>query len=286
MTMNRLLAAIALILAAPCIAAPDDPVIAPPKPAEWAALAKLPDWSGTWSPDIRDQVAQITTNPAPWKPEIHKQVDFWAHEEHEGRPRGLLVDCLPHGMPSLMLISHNAHEFLFTPGRVTLLGESDGNRLRRIWTDGRALPADPDPSFHGYSVGHWEGDTLVVETKGILPQVFLAISEAVGIPTGGDAVIHERIHLIEPDTLADDLVIEAPHILTRPWETRRLFHRTRKRSFEIVEGVCRQGDFEPTTDKWGNPTYTLTRQQDGNVLPPSDQPMSGQPASDRPTPNP
>lgn len=110
--------------------------------------------------------------------------------------------------------------------------------------------------------------------------------KAVGIPTGGDTVIHERIHLIEPDTLADDLVIEAPHILTHPWETRRLFHRTRKRSFEIVEGVCRQGDFEPTTDTWGNPTYTLTRQQDGNVLPPSDQPKSGQPASDRPAPNP
>ena len=72
--------------------------------------------------------------------------------------------------------------------------------------------------------------------------------------------------------MADDLVIEAPHILTRPWETRRLYHRTRKRSFEIVEGVCRQGDFEPTTDKWGNPVYTLPRQQDGNVLPPSDKP--------------
>ena len=130
------------------------------------------------------------------------------------------------------------------------------------------MPADPDPSFHGYSVGHWEGDTLAVETKGILPQVFLAISEAVAIPTGGDTVIHERIHLIAPDLLADDMTIDAPHILTKPWETRRLYRRTRKRSFEIIEGVCRQGDFEPGTDKWGNPIYTLTRQQDGNVLPP------------------
>ena len=257
------------VLATPVIAAPVDPVISAPTATQWAALAQLPDWSGVWLPDMRDQDAQADTNPPPWKPEVQKQADFWTHEEDAGRPRGLLVNCLPHGMPSLMLITHNATEFLFTPGRVTLLGESDGNRLRRIWTDGRAMPADPDPGFNGYSVGEWQGDTLVVETRGILPQVFLAVGEAVGIPTGGDTVIHERIHLISPDMLADDLVIDAPHILTRPWTTRRLFHRTRKRSFEIIEGVCRQGDFEPGTDKWGNPTYNPTRQQDGNVLPPS-----------------
>jgi len=262
------LALAALMIVTPVVAAQDATVV-PPAPADWAALAQLPDWSGTWLPDIRDQDAQVTTNPVPWRPDVAKQVAYWTAEEDAGRPRGLLVNCLPHGMPSLMLITHNAQEFLFTPGRVTLLGESDGNRLRRIWTDGRAMPADPDPGFHGYSVGHWQGDVLVVETKGILPQVFLAISEAVGIPTGGDTVIHERIHLIAPDTLADDLTIEAPHILTRAWETRRIYHRTRKRSFEIVEGVCRQGDFEPGTDRSGNPVYSLTRQQDGNVLPPN-----------------
>jgi len=269
MSAIRLLAALAMTIATPVFAAPDDVIIPAPTPAQWTALAKLPDWSGVWTPDVRDQNAQIASNPVPWKPEIQSQVDFWTSEEHAGRPRGLLVDCLPHGMPSLMLITHNAQEFLFTPGRVTLLGESDGNRLRRIWTDGRAMPADPDPSFNGYSVGHWDGDTLVVETTGILPQVYLAISEAVGIPTGGDAAVHERIHLIAPDTLADDLVIESPHILTHAWQTRRLYHRTRKRSFEIVEGVCRQGDFEPASDKWGNPIYIPTRQQDGNILPPN-----------------
>lgn len=268
---NATLSALALAIAATAAQAQTPPatdqVTPAPTAADWAAIAKLPDWSGTWVPDITDQVRQITTNPVPWKPEVQKQVDFWTNEEKEGRPRGLLLDCLPHGMPSLALITHNASEFLFSPGRVTLLGESDGNRLRRIWTDGRKLPDDPDPSFHGYSVGHWEGDTLVVETRGILPQVYLAISEAVGIPTGGDVVIHEKIHLIAPDTLADDLVIEAPHILTRPWETRRISYRNRKRSYEIVEGVCRQGDFEEATDKWGNPIYTPTHQQDGNILP-------------------
>ena len=169
---GKMLSAFVILTAVPTIAAPADPVIPAPSAAQWSALAQLPDWSGVWLPDIRDQDKQVESNPVPWKPEVQKQVDFWTHEEDTGRPRGLLVNCLPHGMPSLMLITHNATEFLFTPGRVTMLGESDGNRLRRIWTDGRAMPADPDPGFNGYSVGEWQGDTLVVETRGILPQVF------------------------------------------------------------------------------------------------------------------
>jgi hypothetical protein len=181
----------------------------------------------------------------------------------------LFVNCLPEGMPTWMLISHNAMEILFTPGRVTLLGESDGNRLRRIYTDGRGHPDDPDPTFHGHSIGHWEGDTLVVDTVGVAPEAYLAIGEAVGLPNNGDLHVVERIHLSAPDTLADELEITAPKILTGPWKTTRLFQRHRARKFDIVEGVCRQGDFRSAQDKQGNailvPAHTTA---DGNVLPP------------------
>ena len=71
-------------------------------------------------------------------------------------------------MPSWMLMTHNAMEILFTPGRITMLGEGDGNRMRRIYTDGRRHPEDPDLTIHGHSIGHWEGDTLVVDTVGII----------------------------------------------------------------------------------------------------------------------
>src|SRR6267142_443801 len=81
---------------------------------------------------------------------------------------------------------HTAKDILFTPGRVTMLGESDGNRLRRIYTDSRPHPADPDPTFHGHSIGHWEGQTLVVDTVGILPETYIAPSEGVGLPNNGD----------------------------------------------------------------------------------------------------
>ncbi|MEL1249549.1 hypothetical protein [Aurantiacibacter gilvus] len=239
-----------------------------PAPEEWAAIAELPDLSGTWSPDIRDQFAQMDTNPPNWLPHVQEQVDYLYAEEEAGRPKGLFIDCLPHGSPSLMAVTHNAIEFLVTPGRVTVLGESDGNRIRRIWTDGRDMPEDPDPSFDGYSVGYWNDGVLVVETAAILPQVYLAISEAVGIPNNGGMTVSERIHLLEPDLLAVDMVIDAPEILAEPYETRRLFHRRRQRSHEIEQGVCRRGDFIETEDEWGNAAWApATHDGMGNLLP-------------------
>ena len=86
-----LMAAIVLITAIPARAVPDDAVIAPPAAADWAALAHLPDWSGVWTPDIRDQDAQVETNPVPWTPALKKQVDFWTAEENAGRPHGVLI---------------------------------------------------------------------------------------------------------------------------------------------------------------------------------------------------
>lgn len=241
--------------ALPALAAEPEVADPPPQPKDWADLASLPDWSGTWFPVISDQVAQIRTNPPPWTPAAAAQIRQLTQEELDGRPRGLFVNCLPEGMPSWMLISHNAFEALLTPGRVTLLGESDGNRLRRIYTDGRPHPDDPDPTFHGHSIGHWEGGTLVVDTVGILPEAYLAISEAVGIPNDGGMHVVERLHLADPATLEDELEITAPHVLTAPWHTTRLFRRQRARKFDIVEGECLQGGLAESKDADGNAVF-------------------------------
>jgi len=259
--------AVAVLSHGAALAAAPEKDAGPPTAQAWADLARLPDWSGVWNPDFRDEVAQEHTNIPPWTPAVAAQVAQMHVEEKAGHPRGPFLNCLPEGMPSWMLISHNALEILFTPGRVTLLGESDGSRLRRIYTDGRAHSADPDPSFHGESIGHWEGDTLVVDTIGVLPQAYLAISESVAIPNNGDLHVTERLHLVGPDTLHDDLEITAPHVLTAPWKTTRTFSRERGRKFEIVEGECRQGDFTEQTDKDGNAVYVMQSQDEGNVVP-------------------
>ena len=141
-------------------------------------------------------------------------------------------------MPSWMLIAHNAIEILVTPGRITMLGEGDGNRLRRIYTAGRAHPEDPDLTFHGHSIAHWEGETLVIDTVGIAPQAYIAISEAAGIPNNGDMHIVERLHLAKPDVLNDDLEITAPKVLTTTWKTTRIFRLYSERQYEITVGEC------------------------------------------------
>jgi hypothetical protein len=241
----------------------------PPTAKDWADLAKLPDWSGVWNPKISDQFAQVKTNPPPWTPKALAQIAHMDAEERAGRPPPIFVNCLPEGMPSWMLVTHNAMEILFTPGRVTMLGESDGNRLRRIYTDGRSHPDSPDPTFHGHSIGHWEGQTLVIDTVGVVPQAYLAVSEAVGLPNNGDLHVVERIHLEGPDVLHDDLEITAPRLLARPWKTTRIFFRQRARKFDIVEGVCLEGSFGQAVDADGNSVYAPIRYDvGGNRLPP------------------
>jgi hypothetical protein len=261
--MAAMVVACAPLAALPAAAADQELIDAPPTAQDWQALAKLPDWSGVWTPVISDQVAQEKTNRPPWKPEIAKQIDHMYAEERAGRPFPIIDHCFPTGMPSWMLITHNAFEILFTPGRVTILGEGDGNRLRRIYTDGRSHPADPDPSFHGHSVGHWQGDALVVDTVALLPQAYLAVNEAVGVPNNGDMHIVERLHLQGPDTLADDLEITANKLLSQPWRTTRKYYRQRAQKYEIAEGVCTQGSFTEAVDKNGNAIFAPIKFHNG-----------------------
>jgi len=240
-----------------------------PTAQDWAELAKLPDWSGIWNPKISDQDRQVKTNMPPWKPEIAAKIARQLEEDRAGRPAPIVVSCLPQGMPAWMLITHNAMEFLFTPGRVTILGESDGNRLRRIYTDGRGHPDDGELTFHGHSIGRWEGDTLVVETVNIKPQTMFAVSEAAGTPNNGDVKIIERIHLADRDILHDDLEIAAPHVLTKPWKTTRAWFRQRARKFDIVEGVCLEGNYSERIDADGNHVFVeIARDPHGNIAAP------------------
>ncbi len=172
-------------------------------------------------------------------------------------------------MPSFILMTLNAVEFLVTPGRVTVLGEFDGNRLRRIWTDGRGHPDDPDLTFNGHSVGRWEGDTLVVDTVGFLPQVLIPLGQSVGVPNNGDMHVAERIHLVGPDTLVDDMTVTAPKVLAKPWTYSRTFTRTRDRNLDIVEASCRQGDFTADTDADGFAVFRPLKRVEGGAPVPS-----------------
>jgi hypothetical protein len=138
-------------------------------------------------------------------------------------------DCLPTGMPNVMRYAF-AFEFLFTPGRVTIILEHDDTSVRRIYTDGRRHTDDPDPSYNGESIGRWDGHTLVVHTIGISSKAELFA----GVPTSGRAQITERIRLLDKDRLQIDTTVEDPVALLEPWKTTRVYTRTAPVFFERI----------------------------------------------------
>jgi len=275
MRLRALLVVVGLAFAAPLRAGETAVAASAPSARDWAELAKLPDWSGVWTPlppavtgKPPAHAGQWVESEPQWRPEAARQIAALEAEEAAGRPHNIYLNCLPEGMPSFMIMTLNALEILFTPGRVTILGEFDGNRLRRIYTDGRAHPADPDLTFNGHSIGHWEGGTLVVDTVGLLPEVFLPLGQGVGLPNNGDMHIVEHIRLAGPDLLQDDLLITAPHMLAKPWAYTRKFKRHRGAAADIVEASCRQGDFVEQRDEAGNAVFApLPHDAGGAPLP-------------------
>ena len=248
------------------IAGPPTPG-ARPELAAWAGLAALPDWSGLWTPiPATGANAPFGATDPPWTAVAAEQIAALRAADKAGAPHNVFIDCLPEGMPSFIMMTQAAFEVLYTPGRVTILGEFDGNRLRRIYTDGRGHPDDPDLTFNGHSIGHWEGETLVVDTTGVLPESYLPLGQAVALPNNGDLHIVEHLRLTAPDVLTDDLEITAPHMLTGVWKTSRSFKR--RRGFDIVEASCRQGDFTESHDAKGNAVFKpLAHDAAGDPLP-------------------
>jgi len=120
--------------------------------------------------------------------------------------------CLPGGIAKL----HTAallRKIIQTPGLVVFLNERNAS-YRQIFTDGRPLEEDPNPSWNGYSTGHWDGDTLVVETKGFQDGQWLDRS---GSPLTSAAKMTERFHRVNYGTLEIDLTVDDSKAYTKPW---------------------------------------------------------------------
>ncbi len=144
---SKALLAALLALAGPRHPAQDEAIARADGRRTGLAIGQLPDFTGTLAARYPGpEAAGAGPRCAAVEAEIQQAGRPLVRRGRGRAAKGLLVNCLPHGMPTLMLITHNALEFLVTPGRVTVLGESEGNRLRRIHTDGRAMPEDPDPA--------------------------------------------------------------------------------------------------------------------------------------------
>ena len=211
-----------------------------PQGDAWASIARLPDWSGAWIvpfATFREDSTRFrdTTHPdAPkWTPAYMSIVESRSRRVQTGQEsspgaggRQNSENCLPTGMPNVMRYAF-AIEFLFTPGRVTILTEHD-SLVRRIYTDGRAHAPDVELSYGGESIGYWQGDTLVVHTAAISPNAELLA----GIHGSGRTQVTERIRLRDRTHLQIDTVVEDPVALTAPWRYSRVYDRIAPRFFE------------------------------------------------------
>ena len=119
--------------------------------------------------------------------------------------------CLPLGLTQLHM-HPQPREIVQTPREIVVLYEANGN-VRRILTDGRALPNnDPEPWWYGYSAGHWDGDTLVVETTGFRDDVWLDVE---GSPLTGSGKMTERWRRPKYGLMQIDITIEDPKAYTK-----------------------------------------------------------------------
>jgi len=145
------------------------------------------------------------------------------------------LSCLPHGMPMFMY-SRQPMEYFQIPGRIVVHVEDDPV-LREIYMDGRQHPKDPDPTYNGHSIGHWEGDTLVVDTIGLKPNTW---ADHNGLPHSDALHVMERIHRVNHDTLEDDFTIDDPKAYTKIWTATQTYDL--KPDWEILENVCEENN--------------------------------------------
>ena len=176
------------------------------------AVGVSPDISGVWLMDTdayhKDPGAG-SLKPVPMTP--------WGEERFKanaGKPGydDPTFHCDPPGLPRIAL-GQAPFEIVQIPGRVLMLYE-DFHEHRQIWMDGRALPKDPDPTWYGYSVGKWEGDTLVVDTIGFDDRSWL---DGNGHAHSDAMHVVERYRRLDHDTLELTMTIDDPKAYTRPW---------------------------------------------------------------------
>jgi len=122
------------------------------------------------------------------------------------------VYCMPRGAPRIWTDDYYKRIFQL-PDRVVILTERN-MQYRQIFTDGRPLPNDPNPTWNGYSTARWEGDTLVVQTTGFRDDLWL---DAFGNPLTNAGKLTEKIRRPNYGTLEVELTIDDPKSYTAPW---------------------------------------------------------------------
>jgi hypothetical protein len=175
----------------------------------------------------------------PMKPETAKAYAAHLAARKAGKPAfDTVQSCEPHGLPRILFAAFPI-EVLQEPTQVTFIHEVH-HMPRLVFLDAK-LPKldDLDQNWMGFSAGHWEGDTLVVESAGFNDKTTL---DAAGLPHSTEMQLTEHIKKLDADTLEDVITINDPKAYTKAWSTRAVFKRQPGR--RIQEYVCTDVNLE------------------------------------------
>ena len=171
----------------------------------------------------------------------------WARDRHAQAKPGLgssgraqplgndpMMICDPMGFPRILFWTAYPYEILQVPGR-TIMFFDFFYTYRTIWTDGRELPADPDPRWYGNSVGHWEDNSFVVQSKGFDDRSWL---DADGHPHSEDMQLEERYRRVDHDTIELTMTLTDPKAYTKPWVSDKMTLTLADKKTVMREDVC------------------------------------------------
>jgi hypothetical protein len=214
----------------------------PPTPPNSQSLRAAPDFTGVWNAMRGNyDFSSFSKGDPPMTPWGHAQ--FNATKPSQG-PRGVTLSetndavykCVPPGMPYIYLQLFPM-QILQTPKEVIEVFESD-HTVRHIFIDGRKHPDDLTPTYNGHSIGHWEGDTLVVDTVGLNGKLWL---DRLGHPESDQMHIVEHIYRVDEKTLQVDFTFDDPKSYPKPWTAVMRFHS--QPTWDILEDICEDNLF-------------------------------------------
>jgi hypothetical protein len=200
------------------------------------AVPRLPDGSpdlggkGIWYPRRLADVSVALEVPfLPWAKNRFEENRAGRHDDTEAK-------CLPPGVPRLMF-TPQPFEIVQEPGRIIFIYEGGAHVWRFVWMDGRSHPREPNPSWMGDSIGHWEGGTLVVDGVGFNDKTWL---DDAGHPHTEQLHVIERYTRISPSAMKYQVTIDDPGAYSKPWSNSTTI--TFRPGEPLEEYICLEGE--------------------------------------------
>ena len=161
----------------------------------------------------------------PWAAELarKRRADFARDDPH--------VRCMPDSPPRTWTLPHLT-KIIHQPKLLVTLYEVNA-QYRQIFLDGRPFPEDPTPGWQGYSVGHWDGDTMVIETRGFRDELWI---DSNGSPMSDAAKMTERLHRVNFGTMELEITIDDPKVYTKPFTVKQMEYL--EVDTELIEEFC------------------------------------------------